>query len=77
MGLVSAAPNPRNVRLLLLSTGTGTPALPACGGASWCFVLWQQRWLVVAAGCCCELLRTHEHLLLTVLLGSWLFGLAE
>jgi hypothetical protein len=41
-------------------------------------VLWQQRWLVVAAACCCELLpgllRTHEHLLLTVLLG-WLFGL--
>jgi hypothetical protein len=39
-------------------------------------LLWQQRWLIVAAGCCCELLRTHEHLLLAVLLG-WLFGLVE
>jgi hypothetical protein len=30
-------------------------------------VLWQQRWLAVAAaGCCCELLRTHEHLLLAL-----------
>jgi hypothetical protein len=48
------------VRLLLLSTGTGAPALPACGGASWCFVLWQQRWLVVAAGCCCELLNNQK-----------------
>jgi hypothetical protein len=38
-------------------------------------VLWQQRWLAVA-GCCCELLRTHEHLLLVVLLG-WLYGLVE
>jgi hypothetical protein len=41
--------------------------------AFFCFALWQQRWLVVA-GCCCELLRKHEHMLLTVLLG-WLFGL--
>jgi hypothetical protein len=45
--------------------------------------LWQQRWLVVAAGCCwllaagcCCALRTHEHLLLTAVL-CWLFGLVE
>jgi hypothetical protein len=31
---------------------------------------------VALLGCCCELLRTHEHLLLAVLLG-WLFGLVE
>jgi len=37
-----------------------------------------RRCLLAAAllGCCCELLRTHEHLLLAVLLG-WLFGLVE
>lgn len=40
--------------------------LAACGGASWCFALWQQRWLVVA-GCGCELLREHGHLLLILL----------
>jgi hypothetical protein len=31
---------------------------------------------VALLGCCCKLLRTHEHLLLAVLLG-WLFGLVE
>ena len=54
------------MRLLLLSTGTGTPHTV------------HRRCLLAAAllGCCCELLRTHEHLLLAVLLG-WLFGLVE
>jgi hypothetical protein len=55
MGLVSAAPNPRCLRLLLLST--------------------EHRHTVLGC-CCCELLRTHEHLLLAVLVG-WLFGLVE
>jgi hypothetical protein len=32
--------------------------------------------LLAAAGCCCELLRTHEHLLQTAML-CWLFGLVE
>ena len=34
--------------------------------AFFCFALWQQRWLVVA-GCGCELLREHGHLLLILL----------
>jgi hypothetical protein len=35
------------------------------------------RWrFLAAAASCCKLLRTHEHLLLAVLLG-WLFGLVE
>ena len=73
---VSAASSPRYVRLLLLSTGATCClrwrflvlcAVAAALAGSSCWLL------LAAAGCCCELLRTHEHLLLTALLG-WLFN---